>query len=74
MCERDHQAGPQKTVRTNAGSDKLQSKIYSSTGDYFYYLNSPNPNISTSLTSANEVKDIIQDLKANKRKRTHRNN
>ena len=30
--------------------------------------------MSTLVTSANEVKDIIQDLKANKRKRTQRNN
>ena len=46
---------------------KLQHKIYPTRRDYSYYLTNPNPNIFFTLpTSPDEVKNVIQDLKANK--------
>ena len=46
---------------------KLQHKIYQTRRYCSYYLKRPNPNtLFTSPTSTDEVKDNMQDLKANK--------
>ena len=41
--------------------EKLQNKTYPSGRDYFYYLNNPNPSISTSPTS--ELLKIVYHIK-----------